>query len=115
MISFTHLMSCSAWLLMERPVVSNDTLTPAFFKISHKPKKFGFSSASPPDITTCLVPSSFKEASKPLMSCSVSCLRFLLPFQISHITQRQLHALCGISITMGNADMRCVFKVRYLW
>jgi hypothetical protein len=31
---------------------------------------------------------------------------------MSHITQRQLQALCGINITIGNDDIVWVCKVR---
>src|SRR5262249_2656924 len=104
---------CGAFFLMAKPVESR--LTFIFFdcSISQKRKKCSFNSASPPDITTCRVPNLCKLSSSPSMSFSVSCFRFLLSFQISHITQRQLQALCGISITIGSALILCVCSVRY--
>src|SRR3569833_254493 len=114
-ISCTHLFRFSAWCFIVRPVVSSDTLIPTLFSISQSLKKLALSNASPPDMTTILVSNCINEPSNPATSSSVSCCRFLLSFQISHMTQRQLQALCGIRITIGNAEMRCVRRGLYRW
>ena len=87
----------------------------SLFKISQNLKKFGFNNASPPDIKTSLVSNFFKVKSRFDTSSSVSCFKLLFPFQMSHMMQRQLHALCGMRITMGNAVMTCDCKLRYLF
>src|SRR6185437_9262919 len=84
-----------------------------FLSIAHSLKKLALSNASPPDITTWRVPNLFNESNSPEISASVSCFRFLLSFHISHITQRQLQALCGINITIGKAVTLWVCKVLY--
>src|SRR5690349_7902368 len=111
-MSLTHFTSSLLCFFNVRPVDNRDTRIFAVRKSSQKRKKEGLSNASPPDISTCWVPSDRNDVSRLETSSRVSCLRFLLSFQISHMTHLQLHALCGIRITSGNTDIRCVRSVR---
>src|SRR4029078_12948450 len=93
MILSIKLTICSTFLSIDKPVDNRLILIFCLRRISQNLKKFGFNKASPPDITTSRVPNFFNEESSPITSFSVSCLRFLLSFQMSHITHWQLHAL----------------------
>src|SRR5678810_595593 len=92
MILSTHRSTWSTFLLSDKPVDNRLTFIFCWRRISQNLKKFGFSNASPPDITTSRVPNFFNDESKPVISFSVSCFRFLLSFQMSHIMHWQLHA-----------------------
>ncbi len=97
---------CSAWRASSNPLDSSEMVSGRLLSRSHKCQRLGCIRASPPESATSETPSS-RKSSTSLSTVAASIeVPVRLAFQMSHMTQRQLHLLCGISVTTGSLVRR---------